>query len=336
MKLRLVGVLAILPLLFAGSTFGSAQEDKSAGKKGWLGISITDMSPERAKDMKVKAELGALVQSVADDSPAEVAGIKEDDIIVEFAGKKIEDASDLRRAVRAGAPGTKATVVVLRDDQRKTLQVTIGTSPEDELAIVRIPRAPRPPVVVRPRLGHFYGFSSSSSFGMSFIDLNKQLGAYFGAPNNKGVLVEEVQKDEAADKAGFKAGDVIIKVGDDTIEDTRDIWDAVEDHKKGEKIPVEVLRRGSRVSLSLEAEEAAATWHMHGFRSPDIDFDIDLDRDVDVLIDPKQEWEFEMQEFKTGMNHFNEAMKDFQRKLRDELKGMKVKVERRVGEGKVI
>jgi serine protease Do len=332
----MVGILAVLPLLFAGSTLGSAQEEKSTGKKGWLGVSIADMSAERAKDMKVKTELGALVQNVADESPAEGAGIKEDDIIVEFAGKKIEDASDLRRAVSASTPGTKATVIVLRNDQRKTFQVTIGTSPEEELAVVRIPRAPRPPVIVRPRAGHFYGLSSSSSFGMSFMDLNKQLGAYFGAPNNKGVLVEEVEKDEAADKAGFKAGDVIVKVGDDTIEDTRDIWDAMEDYKKGEKIPVEVLRRGSRMSLSLEAEGETGTWHMHGWHSPNFDFDFKWDRDVDVLMDLKNKQEFETQEFESSMKNFGKEMKDLQRQLRDELKEMKVKVERRVREGKSI
>ena len=98
-------------------------------------------------------------------------------------------------------------------------------------------------------------FSSFGMFGLSLADLNTQLGEYFGAPNGRGVLVEEVEKKSAAEKAGFKAGDVITKVGNGTVESTRDIEDALEDVKEDGKVDFQILRKGATMTFTVQGED---------------------------------------------------------------------------------
>jgi predicted metalloprotease with PDZ domain len=215
--------------------------------RGWLGVSIQDMTPELAKTMNVKTQQGALVNNVIHDSPAEAAGLKDEDIIVEFNGKVITDADDLIAEVRKSEAGAKAEVVVIRNGDRKGLDVTIGSAPRRERPRAFAPRIPAPP--------RFRMFVTRQALGMTMQELTEQLGEYFGAPDNRGVLITEVEKESAADKAGFKAGDVIVKIGKETVNDIEDIWDEVEEYKEGEKINFEVLRKGATLTLSLNADD---------------------------------------------------------------------------------
>jgi serine protease Do len=191
MKALLACVLLGLSLVMSGTSCAQAKEDKkkdealtaSRTRPGWLGVSISDMTSRQARKMNVKTEDGAYIDHVGEDSPAEKAGLKEGDVIVEFNGKTINDAGDLRRFVRRAAPGTSASVVVVRKDEKKTLQVTLGKTPREPYAFSVVP--PVPPVM--PYLRALQG---SSMEGMNLSDLNKQLGEYFEAPNGRGVLVE--------------------------------------------------------------------------------------------------------------------------------------------------
>lgn len=220
--------------------FASSKEKRG----GWLGVSIQDMKPRLARSMDLKTTEGALVNEVVDDSPAEKAGVKDEDIIVEYDGKKITDADDLTTAVRASKPGTSVSVVVSRKDEKKSLQATIGEAPKRQVAVTA-PRASRDAIF----------WNSSEILGLQLRELNEQLGAYFGAPNNEGVLVEEVEDNSNAAKAGFKAGDVITRVGRKSIEDINDIRRALYAYDEGEKVDMEVLRKGSKQVLSVEAED---------------------------------------------------------------------------------
>ncbi len=117
--------------------------------------------------------------------------------------------------------------------------------------------------------------------GLSLRTLNPQLGAYFGAPEGKGVLVEEVKEGSAAAKAGFKAGDVIVRAGKKTLERSSELRTVIAAHDKGEKITVEVLRKGSKQTLTIEAD-ATERVRRHVFRVPGDDGDEELDIDIDI------------------------------------------------------
>jgi len=261
MQFQRYSLLLLLPLIFGGSACGQVKETPYPANKdektvrstdiGYLGVSTRDMRPSLAREMNIGTKTGAQVTDVVDESPAEKAGIEDDDVIVEFNGKPVEDANDLIKAVRRSDPGSRATLVVVRGSQKKTLEATLGSRPEVHTFVMpRIPHIPRMPHVgVRV-------FAGASAHGLQLMDLNSQLREYFGAPDGKGVLVEKVDKRSAARDAGFKAGDVILKVGKEEVEESEDIWDALEDFKGGDSASVEVLRKGSRLTLHLEIDES--------------------------------------------------------------------------------
>jgi serine protease Do len=259
MKRSLTIFLLLLPVLFGGMFTGHAMDEgQPESKKGWLGVSTSDMTPKLAKSMHVKTNEGALVKSVMENSPAEEAGIKEDDIIVAFNGTKIIDADDLLESVRKTRPGTSVSIMVTRGDQKKTLKATLEKAPQWFASPV-VPHVPSVPHfrITPPR---FAMSSSLNAFGLSVRDLNNQLGNFFGAPGGRGVLVEEVEEGSTADSAGFKAGDVIVKIQNDSVAHAHDIWNALDDMNGSETASVEVIRKGNSQKLSLRVNE----WPHHG------------------------------------------------------------------------
>ena len=102
--------------------------------RGWLGVSIQNITPDLAKSLGIKETAGALVSGVLKDSPAEKAGIKRGDIITELDGKTIADSRILRNMVADNAPGKTVTVTVLRKDKKEQLKVTLGEFKDAKVA----------------------------------------------------------------------------------------------------------------------------------------------------------------------------------------------------------
>ncbi|MBL0174973.1 MAG: PDZ domain-containing protein [Ignavibacteria bacterium] len=267
-----LGAGAALPL--------SAQESKekaekkalrvTASTKGpWLGVMLKEMKEVTvgSKGKKSTGTKGAMVSEVVDDSPAEKAGIEDGDIITEFDGRKIADASALVDAVQKAGVGKSVAITVLRGDEKKTVTAELEKAPKSsapQAFSFSTPRPPHPPLApmapgfpmpARTKIMRTLTSGASSHSGMKLMQLDGQLAEYFGAPNNKGVLVENVRKDSPADKAGFKAGDVVVRAGKKTIEDAGDVRAAFGAYDKGEKIPFEVIRKGARSTLDMEVTE---------------------------------------------------------------------------------
>lgn len=246
MKSRLVIVaLLLIASALSYADNGDKQIRMKSKKQGWLGVGIQDVTPKFARENELKIKEGAYINEVVEESPADSAGLKKGDVVVDFNGKKIEASEDLTNAVRETKPGTKASVKINRNGESKTLTVNIGKNKMRMPYAVAAPHAPR--VVVNMFGGDIEG--------MDLMELNKQLAEYFEAPNGKGVLVKEVEKDENAAIAGIKAGDVITKVGEETIKDIDDIRDAVSDLEEGDKVNVELIRKGKKTTVALEISE---------------------------------------------------------------------------------
>ncbi len=265
--LYLAVVLSILPGTTACSHGTEGKETivlvKSPDERaGYLGVSTQDMTRRLAKSMDVKTTEGALVNEVMDDSPAEGAGLKEEDIIVEVDGKKVGDSDELRDVVRKIVPGTKVDVVVMRKDERTTLAATIDKVPPGRSYSYSYSMPPMPRIPRMPRMD-IQIFSNTAQLGMTISSLNKQLGKYFEAPDGKGVLVQEVESDSKAEKAGFQAGDVITKIGDERIEDVQDVTHSLRDYKEGDKANVEIVRKGARTTLTLEVPDMERRHRRH-------------------------------------------------------------------------
>ena len=294
-------------LLHARANAGDRKEsvevvtDNDHQRGGWLGVSIQDITSKLAKKKNLKDENGVYVNDVLDDSPADSAGVKEGDVIVEFNGKTIDDAGDLLRAVHRSKPGAKTTIVIIRDKDKKSLAISVGKPRHSNhaSAFAFAPPMPSP---------HMALFGAARRWGLQLSELNEQLGEYFGAPNGRGLLVEHVEKKSAGAKAGFKAGDVITKINKNSIEELRDLSDAVEDAQEGDKVQVEVLRKGSNTTLTVEVEDSddpPSSFNFHFENVPDLD---GFHPEGIQLRIPSLESIPDMRNLKIQINRFRETM----------------------------
>ena len=261
-KMSLFAMVLLMALQSSGFRPNPADDDEGETKlqRGWLGVSIRDVDSKSAKRNNLKSPEGAYVTDVEEKSPAAVAGLEEGDVVTDVNGRAIYDADDLGKAIRRFEPGTKVTVTTLRRGEKRTFTVTVGKMPKQRGFAFAFPRSASPMV-------HMFKMSSS---GLHFRDLNEQLGEYFGAPEGEGVLVEEVEAKSAAEKAGFKAGDVILKVGKRTIDDVDDIWKTMDTYQEDDKVDVEVLRKGAKKTLSLELEAGDESHWFDSFQNDGI------------------------------------------------------------------
>jgi len=198
-------------------------EEKGKVTRGWLGVAIQPVTPELAQSFGVEGEKGALVADVTKDSPADKAGLKSGDIILEFDGKQILEMNNLPRLVAATPVGKKVKLKFLRNGKPESVAVTIEQLKDGE-EIVQ-------PGAVQDRMG------------MTVRDLNAELAAQIGVKETKGVVVTAVKPGGVAEEAGIAAGDVIKEINGTKINSAVDFAKAISAHKKGEVMRL-LLRRG--------------------------------------------------------------------------------------------
>ncbi len=348
MKRTKVFFTALLLTLLAGSFIHvDADAQSIAGKEkergAWLGVRLkvekTETVVDGKKEIKEESKGGAVVDGVVDDSPAEKAGLKKGDVIVNFGDKTIADADELMKAVRESTPGSKVKLTTLRDGKKSSVDVELaeGKAGDKEKRVItrtmRVPNAPRSPMPPTPPM---IWHGKSGSYGLSLNTLNKQLAEYFGAPEGKGVLVEKVDEDSDAAKAGFKAGDVILRAGQKTIATVSDFRSVLGAFDPGEKIPVSILRKGSKQTIELTAKAAEKEFSMHGapglgglfrFHSDD-DGEFDLedleDLDIDIDLDDMEEGVRRMRIMLNGkeleLEGLNESLREMMEGMQENLK----------------
>jgi S1-C subfamily serine protease len=234
-----------------------------------IGVSIRDVEAGDAKAAK-GASGGVVVEDVTAESPAEKAGIRKGDVIVEFDGERVRSARQLTRLVQETPAGRAVQVALLRDAQRTTVTVTPdegrGFSFERfselqdlarDLPSRIAPRPPAPPAAPVPPSPPFaWRFDDllgrSSFLGITVDPLSPQLAEYFGT--KQGVLVSSVADNSAAAKAGIRAGDVITSVNGSTVDAPADVRRAVQALRDGDEFTVVVTRDRKSVTLKGKAE----------------------------------------------------------------------------------
>ncbi|HXW55941.1 MAG TPA: PDZ domain-containing protein [Candidatus Cybelea sp.] len=230
---------------------------------GWLGVAIGEVTPEKAAELKLSSVRGVIVTDVEPDSPATKAGLKENDVLLQYDGQVVEGTVQFRRLVRETPPGRKVDVQISRDGRTQTLGVELADrSAVDEKRMRGMMNdfgkpfsLSGPRVEINAPGGLLWSETRAPLLGIEAEDLTGQLGSYFGAPDNSGVLVREVRAGGPAQKAGIKAGDVIIKIDDKRVESLSDLREQLRQDRDHKTIRLGLLRKGSALTLSIEIEQ---------------------------------------------------------------------------------
>ena len=199
--------------------------------RGRIGVAIQSVDQPLAETFGLDRPRGALVGKVEPGLAAAKAGVKEGDVIVEFAGRKIDKASDLPLAVAETAPGTNVAIKVWRDRSEKALDVTIGAMDSDAVAVAQAGSGSAAP---------------QGRLGVAVRPLNAQEAKQLGTEG--GLVVQESAG--AAAKAGIRAGDVIVSVNGKTVRQVDELRNQVAQAKG--RVAVLVERNGQRMFVPVE------------------------------------------------------------------------------------
>jgi len=225
--------------------------------RGYLGVTIQNVTPEIAESLGIQPKQGALVNDIVPGGPADKAGVQAGDVILSVNGKNITSASDLTRQVALARAGQSLQVVALRSGRRVNLQIVSGLRPsEAQLAQNnggdegQGGQSPSEPQATRTNV-----------LGMQLVQLDaaarQRLGVRAGV---EGVAVDQVQQASIAGRAGLRRGDVIVRVGDQTVTAPAQVQSAVEAARTAKR-PVLLLinRNGRSQFVALRTVEEGAT-----------------------------------------------------------------------------
>ena len=264
------------------------------GGGAYLGVEILDVDGERASELGMSRPYGVYIDGVIDGEPAAEAGIEEGDVVVAWNGDRVESVAELRRLVSETPPGRVAELTVLRDGAEREVSVELAermgvfsggrgltfVSPQVEVSRVHpLPSLPsreaRERVRERARelegelegmavrvreaqeraaegMSRLVYLGGRSRLGANTQSLGDQLAEYFGVED--GVLVTSVHEDTPAAEGGLRAGDVIVGLGDEDIDDPGDLREALAEVESGE-VSVRIVRDGAEQTLTVELED---------------------------------------------------------------------------------
>ncbi|MCX7887728.1 MAG: DegQ family serine endoprotease [Verrucomicrobiae bacterium] len=206
---QFAGVGFAIPINMAKSMMPTLLKGETV-TRGYLGVIIQDVTEELAEQFRLGETKGALVAQVNKESPADKAGLKPGDVIVEYRGKPVADTRELRNAVAATAPGTKADLTIIRDGKRRTLTVTVGKLTPEQMA------------AAEPESGDVRG-----RFGFTVQPLTPELAEQFGYKDEKGVLIAEVEPDSPAADANLQRGDLIVEANRQPVSSIQELREAL-------------------------------------------------------------------------------------------------------------
>jgi len=217
----------------------------------YLGVNLAEIDANRAKELKLKEDYGVEITRVEENSPAEKAGVKPGDVVLEYNGQRVEGMEQFGRMVRETPPGREAKLTISRNGATQTLMAVLGSRK------VRFPGNFPPgfevPEFHMPDIPQIYTATRSAMLGVEAESLGSQLAVYFGV--KEGVLVRSVLENTPAQKAGIKAGDVITKVDGMAVTTPSELSSAVRAANAKKTYTVELVRDRKPVTVSVNVED---------------------------------------------------------------------------------
>ena len=201
------GIGFAIPVKLANSVMDSLVRDGRV-TRSYIGVMIQDLTPALARQFDLKENAGALVGEVKPNDPADKAGIKSGDVLVEFDGQTVKDGRHLRMQVAQGKPGSTVNVKVMRDGKARTLKLTLKELPGDKQLASKS----------RNDADH-----QEALVGVAVNDLDAATRQQFGIPADvKGVMVAEVEPGSPAYEAGLRPGSVIQEINRQPVKTAED------------------------------------------------------------------------------------------------------------------
>lgn len=216
----------------------------------YLGVNLAELDASRAKELKLKETYGVEITRVEDNSPAEKAGLKAGDVVLEYNGQRVEGMEQFGRLVRETPPGREAKLKISREGSTQTLTATLGSRRSHFQ--VHIPQIEIPEVVI-PDIPQIYTATRTARLGVEVEALGEQLAGYFGV--KEGVLVRAVLDNSPAQKAGIKAGDVITKLDGAAVAGPGELSNAVRMASAKRTYTLELMRERKPVTLTITVED---------------------------------------------------------------------------------
>ena len=228
-----VGIGFSVPSNLARTVVAQLREYGRA-RRGWLGVSIQQVTPEIAESMQLKEPSGALVGRVNEGGPADKAGIRGGDIILRFNGQEMKEMRTLPRVVAETEIGKQVPVVVWRDGKETTVTASVGELPEDVQQAAARPGGNDRPAPSRS--------AEISGLGLRLSPITDELrGKYQLNQDQKGVVVTDVVTDGTAAGRGLKPGDVIVEVQQEAVNTPSDVQERIDRFRKQNRRSVLML-----------------------------------------------------------------------------------------------
>ena len=211
-----MGIGLAIPVNMARNIYQQLVE-KGQVVRGFLGISMEELTPELAKAFDLEDARGIAVTEVIEGTAAEKAGLKRNDVIVEFEGRPAEKANELRNRVAQMPPGTKIELVVIREGKRKTITAELGERPKEGIVAA--------------------GSSDElKELGMTVQNLTDELAERLGYEGASGVVVTEVESGSVAATAGIRPGALVMEVDREPVKNTKQFQKAIEKAAKDDYV----------------------------------------------------------------------------------------------------
>ena len=226
------------------------------GGSGWLGVGVSEVNAKKVKEFKLPAERGVVLGKIVPDSPAAKAGLKENDVVTEINGQRVEGTEQFRRMIREIPSGRTAQLTFWRDGHSQTVDITVGKAEARHTQPMVAPGTFAFHMPEMPQPGGLMDLApwtpGRTRLGVDAEDLEGDFGKYFGAPEGEGVLVRGVFADMPAAKAGLKVGDVITSVDGDRVRSVGELREKLVEKKSEKSIKIGVLRNKAPMTLSIE------------------------------------------------------------------------------------
>jgi len=244
----------------------------AASGASYLGVMVQEIDGERAKALKLHEEAGVEITRVEPDSPAEKAGLKNGDAILQYNGQRVEGMEQFSRLVRETPPGRDVKLDIVRAGAPQTVMVKVGVrhAVTPFLIAPGAPPAPMGRLEMRmPDVPRSFMAWRSSALGIECETLEGQLAQYFGV--QEGVLVRAVAKGSPAERAGIKAGDVITRVDDAKIASPADISSRIRS-MRGKSVPMVLMRDHKEMTLTVavDNDDRSEWWQEQNFLAPSV------------------------------------------------------------------